>query len=139
MFWQLFLACVYYMQFFQFWNHSVRSQKWCNTIFIYNCVKMHHRVLLTKKIVPWTSKVNIKFCYECWPKFWVAVTLANLRFAAVFWVFNRNFSIGWKLQRFAISTLKTQPNAVNACVKRSLQCSFTIREWDIVVQPKYMK
>ena len=38
---------------------------------------------------------------------------------AVFWVFNRNFSIGWKHKGLRFQMLKSRRKAVNACVKGS--------------------
>jgi hypothetical protein len=46
----------------------------------------------------------------------MAVTLAKVRFAATFCVFNRKFSIGSKCDDFHFQMLKSQLNAVNACV-----------------------
>jgi len=60
------------------------------------------------------------------PRFWVAVLRWLTLKAATFWDFNRNFSISWNLQGFAISTLKTQLHAVNACVKRSSHRSLIV-------------
>ncbi len=76
----------------------VRSQKCCYTIFVFSCVKMHHRVLLTKKF-HFDHRDNImlynlydfdqghRHILSVMPRFWVAVTLA----------------ITWNLQRFEFS------------------------------------
>jgi len=72
--------------------------KCCYTIFVFSCVKMHHRFLLTKKF-HFDHRDNLilydlydldhghRHLLSVMPRFWVAVTLA----------------ITWKLQRFEFS------------------------------------
>ncbi len=93
-----FSTCDYCMQLcFQFWNHIVRSQKCCYTIFVFSCVKMHHRVLLTKKFHfdhsdnlilynLYDIEVVDIFCLSCQGSEWL------------FYV-----GLPWKLQRFEFS------------------------------------
>jgi len=114
------------MQFgFQFWNHSVRSQKCCYHISVVVARFLFSAVWKCTTEFYWPKSLTSFVCH--------AMVLSgcyigyNLK-AAAFWVFNRNFSIGWKLQCFAISTLKMQRNAVNACIKRSSHHSLKFRK-----------
>ncbi len=71
-----------------------------------------------------SSNLAKPFPYDQVIIFW---KLNNSTFTPAFCIFNRNFSISWKLNVLHFQTLKSHIYAVNACVKRQSQWAFKIR------------
>ncbi len=115
---QSFSTCVFRMQLhFQVcWKLTSVA-----TVFCFLQFRLNHSILLKYTDIDINASSKLK-------------TNDILAQNAAFWVFNRNFSISWKLNVLRFQTLKSHIFAVNAWVKQQSQraltysCSFTTHQ-----------